>query len=343
MKKIIVILFILCSILLSSCAADKAVMKYDEAELSEHIYSYWLHQYKAYFLNSTGDITDTDEFWASKLNSESDMTMEQYFTDLADINIKKNLVAMKLFDEYGLKIPDETYDRIDSEIRDAIDSYNNINEFNKMLAEYGINDKIFRDIYIIQEKIAILFDHLFGAESGRIVSDEEIDAFFINNYMRIKYITINLYDEGENNTLVVLDEEEKNRRITQAEYIYSDLVDNNADFEKLFNSYTYDSLQGYETGVYFSKNNMGTHSVINETLNINVGEVVYVQDEYVAYIVKKLELEDKPYLNEQIDTLQFADLYSLCAEDLFQNILYDYIDDIDVIDSVKKHYSIRME
>ena len=327
----------------SSCATNKVVMKYDEAELSERIYSYWLHQYKTYFLNSAGDMADTDEFWNRKVNEGSDMTMEQYFTDLADINIKKNLVSMKLFDEYKLTITDERYKQIDSEIQDAINSYGNINEFNKMLAEYGINDKIYREIYIIQEKIGILFEHMFGAESGRIVTDEEIDTYFINNYMRIKYITINLYDVNEDGSLKVLDEDEKNRRMTQAEYIYSDIVNNGADFNSLFTSYTYDPLAGYENGVYFSNKNKGSHPVITETLDIAVGDVVLVQDEYVAYIVKKLPLEDKPYMNENIDKVQFTDLYTACAEELFQNILFEYIDEIDIINNVKKNYSIRMD
>ena len=327
----------------SACAANKTVMKYETAELSERIYSYWLHQYKSYFMNSAGDMTDDDEFWNSKVNDGSDMTMEQYFTDLADINIKKNLVSMKLFDEYGLTIPDETYARIDSEILDAIDSYGNVNEFNKMLADYGINDKIYRDIYIIQEKIGMLFEHMFGAESGRIITDEEIDMYFVNNYMRIKYITINLYDINEDGTLKVIDADERSRRFTQAEYIYSDIKNNGADFDTMFKSYTYDPLEGYENGVYFSSKNRGAHPVINETLDVVIDDVVLVEDEYVAYIVKKLPLEDKPYMSENIDKVQFTDLYTACAEELFQNILFECIDEIEVIDNIKKNYTIRMD
>ena len=337
---VISLLFVLV-FMFTSCASNKAVMKYDSAELSERIYSYWLRQYKSYFLNSADDMTDNDEFWTKPLNDGSDMTMEQYFTDLADINIKKNIVCLKLFDEYGLTVPDETYTRIDSEIQDLIDSHGGKNEFNKMLSESGINDKMYREIYVIQEKISILFDHMFGAGSERVLTDEEIDTFFKKNYVRVKYITINLYDTAEDGSLKELSEGERDRRATQAEFIYKDIAENAADFEQLFKMYTYDKLVGYETGIYFSAKNAGAHPVIDEALAMNTGDVVYVEDDYVAYIVMRLDLEDKPYLNDTIDQVQFTDLYTSCAEEIFQNILYDYIDEIEIIESVKKNYSIR--
>jgi len=341
-KLITIISLLLVTIFIfSSCASNKTVMKYDGAELSERIYSYWLNQYKSYFLNSTYDMTDSDEFWTKELNDGTDMTMEQYFTDLADINIKKNVVSMKLFDDYGLTVPDETYARIDAEIQDLIDSYGSKNEFNKALAESGINDKMYREIYVIQEKISILFDHMFGASSTRVLTDEEIDTYFQNNYIRVKYITINLYDTADDGSLVEISGEERSRRANQAEFIYKDIIENDADFEKLFKMYTYDKLTGYETGIYFSGKNAGAHSVIDEALTMDIGDVTYVADDYVAYIVKRLELEEQPYLDSKIDQVQFTDLYTLCAENLFQNILFDYIDEIEINEGVKKNYSIR--
>jgi PPIC-type PPIASE domain. len=337
----IILLLLTLTFIFSSCASSKTVMQYENAELSEHIYAYWLKQYKTYFLSSASDMTDTDEFWNKKLNEDSDMTMEQYFTELADINIKKNLVCVKLFDEYGLTIPDETYDRIESEIQDMITEYGGLNALNKALGESGINDKMYREIYIIQEKIAILFNHLYGAESGKLLTDDEIDAYFTSSYVRAKYITINLYDTNESGGLVEVNAEEKERRAAQAEAIYKDIAENDADFETLFKLYTYDRLEGYEHGIYFSNKKTGAHSVIDKAISLQVGDVAIVRDEYVAYVVKRLELEDKAYLNEKIDQVQFTDLYTLCAEDLFQSMLYEDIDEIVITESVKKNHSIR--
>lgn len=337
--KFIIILSVI-SLVFTSCASNQAVMKYDGSELSERIYSYWLNQYREYILSSYPDATDSDEFWNSKLSDDSDVKMKDYFIDIADINIKKNLVCIKLFDDYGLELPEETYQMIDLEIQDYIDSYGSKSEFNKALSELGINDKIYKEVYIIQEKIAMLFNHIFGEGGTHSLTDEEVENYFKNNYVRIKYISINLYDEDEEGNLVELDEEEMERRLVQAESIYNDIAAG-GDFDRMFKLYSYDKLEEYKNGMYFSINNSGSHPVINEALTIEIGDVSYVEDTYVAYIVKKFELEEKPYLNEDINQVQFVDLYTLTAESLYQNMLFDYIDDIEIDYNIKNKYSLN--
>lgn len=337
--KIIIILAII-SLMFTACGSNRTVMEYDGSELSERIYGYWLNQYKEYILASYPGATDSNTFWNSKLSNDSDVTMKEYFIDIADINIKKNLVCLKLFNDYGLELPEETYQMIDMQIQDYIDSYGSKAEFNKALSELGINDRIYKEVYIIQEKIAMLFNHVYGEGGTHSLTDEEVDNYFKNNYVRIKYITINLYDEDDEGNFVELDEEEMERRSTQAESIYNDIAAG-GDFDRMFKLYSYDKLEEYKNGMYFSKNNAGTHPVINEALIIEVGDVSYVVDTYVAYIVKKFELEEKPYLNDNINQVQFVDLYTLTAENLYQNMLLDYIDDIEIDYNIKNKYSLN--
>jgi len=342
MKKIICMLtaILVLMTVLTSCnsASGETAMSYGKSTVSEGMYRYWATQFKAYVMSSFSDASDTDSFWDSEL--ENGMTMEEYTDAIVLANVKKNLVCMKLFDEYGLKLSDSAIASIDSDIADLTESYGSKAALNADLAKSGINADILRDIYVIQEKIAAVYSHM---ESSGLISpsDEVLEQYYIDHYARIKYITVVMANvtEGENGKLSYSSLSEADRAVKEGKIAAAlDEIADGADFDKVMEKYNEYDMTGYENGVYISTNNAG-YDIIDQALSMEIGEVRRIDQENACYIVKRLELEKKPYLTDKMG--QFADLPSYCADEVFQNMLTDMAAQITVNEDVVARYPMR--
>ncbi|MFA6948801.1 MAG: hypothetical protein WCQ72_07455, partial [Eubacteriales bacterium] len=307
---------------LGSCAKSSVAMQYGDAVITDRMYSYWFKQYQDYFLSTVNGAEDTSEFWGSEL--EDGTTMGQYLADTVNENVKKNLVCMKLFDDFGLKLSDAAVESVDSDLGDLVESYGSRAALNADLADYEINDTILRQIYIIQEEISALYDYMYGDEGLFLPSDEQLDEYYRANYARIKYIVLPLYNEtaGEDGTAV---KSEMTAEQLEAAYALSDelkaRLDGGEDIDALIAQYSYDDMTSYPNGVYFSNANSG-YDVIDQALAMQTGELKVIDEDTAVYIVKRLELEDKPYTDDSAG--QFSDLVDNCSDWVFQNMLTGY-------------------
>lgn len=335
--KLLTLFIIIPLLYLYSCAGNVNIMTYGRSAISERIYNYWFTTYKAYFLSSIEETEDTEKFWTTKVNPGSDLTMDGYFKNIININVMKNLVCLKLFDDNNLKLPDDVYKKIGDDMNDIISSYGGRAEFNKYLSAYNINDRIYKEIMIIQEKINFLYQYLYGAGGIVKLTDDEIENYFINNYYRIKYISVNLFDIDENGRAADISNDERLKRIGYANNIYNEII-NGADFNGFFLENPNELLTEYPNGLYFSNANKGSHIVFDTAAGMEINEVKLITDEYVVYIVIRLPLETKPYMN---DDQQFYDLISLCSQELFQEKLYEYIDEVVINENIMKNYSLQ--
>ncbi|MCL2518993.1 MAG: hypothetical protein FWF15_10565 [Oscillospiraceae bacterium] len=322
--KLIVILILVTSIV--SCAQNSTIMKYGNTSLSERMYNYWFLQYKAYFFNS--------------MSADGIAAYEDYLMEIIDLSIKKNLICIDLFDANKLKIPKDVLDSIDEEINELIASYGSRSELNKYLGQYGINDKIYKESLIIQEKIAVLYQYLYGNGGMLQLTNDEIENYYKEHYTRVKYVLLVLFDVDEMGNQIEYDDEQISEVRKTADLIENELK-NGADIDGLIAEYSYDDMNDYKNGVYISTNDFGKHTVINEALDMEIGEIkiIDLKDEYAIYIVKKLELETKPYLNDSSG--QFDTLIDYCADDSFQTLLNQLADDVTVVDSIKDKYTLR--
>jgi hypothetical protein len=101
---------------LSSCASSSVAMRYGDTVITNRMYYYWLTQYKSYFLSSFDGAEDTDTFWLG--DAGNGMTTEEYLNGIVQMNIKKNLVCMKLFDDYHLELSDDAKTSIENDMKD---------------------------------------------------------------------------------------------------------------------------------------------------------------------------------------------------------------------------------
>ena len=340
MKKRTVSLLLAVWMLLSlvSCGSGQGiVMQYGPAQITEPMYRYWKTTFKEYILSSFSGAEDTAAFWNSE--AAGGMNMQDYMEEIITGNIKKNLVCMKLFDDYKLKISAEDAAGIEADIADLIDSYGSKAALNASLADYGINADILRDIYTIQAEISAVSEYL-ESEGIVVPSDEQLEAYYLANYGRILYLTFRLYrvdtDENGKSTYAALTEEERADKEALIRAAMAE-IDAGADFSEVMTKYSEESLEGYENGVYISNANAG-YEIIARALAMEVGEVERVDQTNVVYIVKRLELEHKPYLNDTMG--QFTDLAANCMDEVLQNYLTGFFGGIRVNEALCAKYPL---
>ncbi len=193
-KNVKIIGFILCILCLSSALSacgTKTMMSYDEKTLSVNVYEFLLSRMKgtlAYY----GYEVDKDSFW----NTVTDMdgtTYNDYFCETIKTQAKNYIVADKLFDEQGLSLTESDEEKIDKLMAAYVKKAGSKSALNEELKEFGVNYDILREIYVLEAKIELLKDHLYG-KNGEKIDESEKEKYFNENYIAFKQIFLATYD-----------------------------------------------------------------------------------------------------------------------------------------------------
>ncbi|MEG2295599.1 MAG: hypothetical protein RSB96_02545, partial [Oscillospiraceae bacterium] len=96
--------------------------------------------------------------------------------------------------EFGYTFTEEEQERIDSTVKSAM-------ELKEFYTENGISDESIKEYYTTQHKKTLLFKNYYNAETGaEPVSNEQLKAYGVENYIRTKYILFKKQDQ-EGNTI----------------------------------------------------------------------------------------------------------------------------------------------
>lgn len=345
-----VLSLLLCFI--SGCASAPAAMKYNDTVLTTNMYSFYMSRYKAQILSNYNSGQDNESFWTQVLDEESGDTFADFFTDIVVDNIKINVICAELFDEYGLSLSKDVYQSVDSEIAKLIDEYYSRAEFNLAAAAYGVNDKILRDIYVMDAEIKALYSYLFGEGGTQAVTEEEREQHYKDNYFHIKTIFINttydiLTDEEGNNLYdengYVKSEDKTEEEIAaakaKAEAVKA-LLEAGEDFEGLIAEYSDDPAnEAYPDGFYFTEDTSYYGNVIEVAGELGEGEWGVAESEYGIHYVLKLPLEDKAYEEDK-----YKEFFSLIDDEIvnekFDKIISERLDDVWVNEEEIAKYSM---
>ncbi len=347
LKAALLIAVVLSMMLTASCKVNRGtpVMTLEDASVTDHMYEYWMCSYKAVLMSQYSDAKDTDEFWDMKLGEDS--TAESFFYDLTYNYIESNLVSMYLFDELGLEIKDEDREKAEEIVSDLEEAYagGNRNDFNRLLANYGVNADLLLEIYLEELKSTYVYNHIF--ENGILsVTDEDKEAFLQDNYVRIRQIYINnkydrtrsSYDESGNFNMAPLDEEtraEKNAILTDAAYELA----SGADFDEVYEKYSED--KEYANGYYLSVSTQNIpRELIGSALSLEVGESATVETDYGTHIIKRLDLNGHDY-DDEANADFFTDFNEQVYESVFNDYVTSYYDKIEVDEEAIAGYTIR--
>ncbi len=167
-------------------------------KMSVNVFQLYLSRMKGMLASSEGAEVLSDSYWDVKVDSSLTTRNEKY-TDQILEEAKTYLAALYLFEKNGLKLPKETEKAIDDEIKEMIenDAGGSRAEFDSMLAEYGANRKVLKEAMLIEAKVALLRESLFGA-GGSLIDDDSADGpvnqYYQQNFRRFKQVFLYTYD-----------------------------------------------------------------------------------------------------------------------------------------------------
>ena len=343
---------ILASLMLILCACEKspAIMEYEGQVINAEMYTYWMSRYKALFLYSYANSTDSPDFWNTEV--ADGITAETLFTNIIDENIKKNLACMYLFDKYSLALPSSTVSAIDADMEQLIEDIGGAKAFEEEADALGINKKTLKEIYLIEEKIEYLRNHLYGTNGVEKITDAQKKAYMEDNYVRIRHIFFSTspeyvldangsytYDENGNIITKTPTAEEINKKKVTAEAVF-ERINQGEDFEKMLSEYTDDDASiSYKNGFYLTSSIDYIDEVTEAAFDMEVGEVRLVNSDYGVHIVKRYELQDKAY-DDKSNADFFENFDDAVISEIFQNKLAEHFDKITVNTEEKSKYSI---
>lgn len=327
---------LLALIQLVSCSSlGTPVMTLGKTEITGSMIEFWMSRYKAQFEYSYGQslktaygLSSVDSIWKVKVKDDSAETYDDMFSSYIFDNAKTYLCALYLFDQFGLKLPDSTVKKTDETINEYVTNLadGSKSEFNAILAAYGINMKILRELYLADEKVSYLREYLFGSNGTEPITTQQIEDYYQKNYVRMKQICVFINQRPKQNedgtyvtdssgktqyTTMTADENAAAR--TKIEEALAK-IDGGEDFEKALSEYDENKADdGYKNGIYmFAESSFGNDEdlqKIYETLcEMKVGEVRELELSNSLHIIKKYELDTGAYAKaENSDFFLFND------------------------------------
>ncbi len=355
MKKVLALLLALASaFVFSACGDDSpAVMELDGVEITAAMYHYWASSAKGNYLYTYEDVTDTAECWARDLGNGQ--TVAEYFDTVTLETVKENLVAMKLFKDYGLKITKSEKEGVDGYIGDVIKEYadGSTKLMNTVLSEYGINTSILKSLYLDETKSTKVFNYLYGDGGKTPLTDEDYENYYNANYVHFQLLYINdayQYVTDENGNYVTDDsgvykteeldaavKAEKKKLIAEVDEKFQA----GEDFYTLYDRYS--EMKDYENGYYYATNEAYGDEVFYKltaaALKAKTGETVKVETGSGTCYIIKLE-NDAGAWSDGANSDFFDSFKDTVREDAFRATLREYFDDITVDEEAIKEFSV---
>lgn len=327
-KKITALLLslLLIAAMLTGCSSfGTPVMELGGTEITANMIEFWLSRYKAQFVYYYGDaicqqygLDNIEQFWPIVSDEETGETFDDVMSGFIYENAKTYLCALYLFEQYGLSLPTSTVNEVDEYMDDLLQNYasGSKSEFNALLSNYGINYKLLRELYLIDEKVDYLQEYLFGTGGTYGITNIDKENYYQANYVRMRQICIfiNERPEVDENGDYVLDSDgyvkysDMTAAETQEARAHADAamtkIKNGAAFADVLAEYDENTADdAYTNGIYMSADSaLGTdaslETIYNALLEMKVGEIKLVETEAGLHIVEKLELDEGAYDKE---------------------------------------------
>lgn len=301
------------------------VMELGGTEITANMIEFWLSRYKAQFVHYYGDticeqydLDNIDQFWPIVSDPETGKTFDDVMSGFIYENAQTYLCSLYLFEQYGLSLPAETVKEVDAVMEELLEQYasGSKSEFNALLSNYGINYKLLRELYLIDEKVDYLQDHLFGPGGTLGVTSVDKENYYQENYVRMRQICIfiNECPEMDENGDYVKDTDgyvqyrDMTATETQEARARADAamnkIKNGAAFQDVLSEYDENTADdAYPNGIYMSADSaLGTDAAL-ETIytalkEMKDGEIKLIETETGLHIVEKLELDEGAYDKE---------------------------------------------
>ena len=185
----------------ASCASKgKALITLNKdghkVSFSVNHYEFLLSRWKGYLVTNNvtnnGKNAEQDEFYDLKdiFNGTDLQTLDEYYSDTILDNGRNYTAVLWLFDSMDLSLSKDEMAAIDQTMDDILAAYGGSKtKLNALLANYGVNYNLLREMYIMEAKISAVQTALYGSEGSKLGTEVK-DDFLSENYVRFKQIFI---------------------------------------------------------------------------------------------------------------------------------------------------------
>ena len=357
MKRFFTVLLavLMTSAVLTSCAADTSapVMKYELTEVTENMFTYWISAYKSYYLKMLGG-EDTEEYLTSAFTVQNDRgeledtTVGDYLGARIREIIESNCISLYLFDYYKLSLPTSVTNSVSEIINAEIENAGGRKALNEALAPIGLNVDTLREMYLADEKIAHVYDYLYGDTSvgtsgAEAITTAQYNAFYEENYVCVRHIYIRTadknivdeegnatYDENGNVITAELTAEEAAEKLALCDDLMARL-NAGEDFLTLEAEYSEDAGRHTLTeGYIVSRTTALPDEFINAAFDMEIGELRRVDASYATHIMLRCELppmiwNETAYASMMGDFKEYvkSEVYAEKVAPMIEKITYD--------------------
>ncbi len=336
------------------CSSAPAALKYNNTVITTNMYQFYISRYKAQILSSYNSGQDNAGFWDQVLDKETGASVATFFEDMAVESVKIKTLCVGLFEEYGLKLADDVYDSIDDEIAELIDEYGSRAELNLAASAYGVNDKMLRDIYIMDAKIKAVYSYLYGEGGIDAITEENRETYYRDNYVHIKTIFVNtsyntfedeegnlIYDESTGYLKTEDKSEDEIAAAKEKGEQLKALLSSGEKFEDLIDEYTDDPAnEYYKDGFFFTQNSSYYGNVLEVAFELEENEWGVAESEYGLHFVLRLPLTDEAYKNKDYEEF-FSDLDDAIANEKFDKKINELLPKVIAYEDEIKKYSLK--
>ena len=141
--------------------------------------------YQMYY---TGEIQDISECFTKQVEGQDFIT---YVKDKALESTKEFAAVQAKFDELGLSLSSEDTESIETSISNAWNTQKDFYEYQ------GVSRESLKQCSELSYKKTALFDHFYSADGTEAVTDETIQQYVNDNYIRYKIVAIPKSTETE--------------------------------------------------------------------------------------------------------------------------------------------------
>ena len=317
---------LLAGVCLTGCSSDRspAVMTFRGTAVSENLFRYWMASYKAYFLQLVGG-QDSDAWlngeWSvsNEDGSVASMTAGEYLQERILGVIRSNLISLRLFEEYGLSLPDSARRDVEVLIESEIENAGSRRALNEKLAAIGITIDQLREFKLAEEKINCVYSYLYGETANGVtvssgaepISEEQYDAFYQAHYVLVKHIYIRTKDRNvldadgnvqytSSGTVLTepLSEEESAQKYALCDSLMEQLS-GGADFDELMQEYSEDAgRRNYPNGYIVSRSSSLPEEFLENAFDMQIGELRRVDASYATHIMIREPLPERGWEDE---------------------------------------------
>ena len=177
--------------LLVSCSSyGKPIMTLADKSISVNVYQLLLSRMKDN-VETYYDKATTSSFWDTKISLDGS-TYADFFEASVLEQASLYLSAEYLFDRNGLILEDERVEKVDALMETLVKLKGSKSNLNADLKQYGANFETLRSLYILETKMDMLKDHLYG-DKGEKITEEDKDKYLFENYVAFGQIFIPSY------------------------------------------------------------------------------------------------------------------------------------------------------